>query len=246
MAACKVRLADGSEVGPLDSTALREWYDQGLIDNDTPALAEGTRNWGPLSKVVDTSTWRQDLTRRPAASRGRAAEPERERGGRGRAEQVESSAGSTGRWRSILAGALLLAGAGLAGFLYFRPELWTKHLAEAPWREIALGLLAVGLLLLPGWSWGRRIARLASVLASIGALAWMGPVVAQGSDRTALLILAVTAVLAFALSIFLSPSLSILASIVSLLVILAAGYGIGYLGYVPPGLPQPPPARATQ
>lgn len=234
--ACKVRLSDGSVMGPLDGPALRTWYDQGLIDDQTPALAEGSRNWAPLSSVMDVSTWRKDLTRAPR--RGRGGEP--------RSEKRESGgtvAGGTGRWRTFVAAALLLAGAGLAGLLAFRPQLWTPRLAEAPWREIALGLAAVGLLLLPGWNWGRRVARLATVLASIGALAWMGPVVAQGSDRTALLILASAAVFAFALSIFLAPSLSVLASVVALLVALAAGFGIGRLGYVPPAaVASAPPA----
>lgn len=235
---CKVRLSDGSVMGPMDGPTLRTWYDQGFIDDDTPALGPGGRNWAPLSSVVDVSEWQKEKARPPGrpAAKGRRSQEEEE-------EEYES-AGTPGRWRTVAASLLLLLGAAGAGVLIFRPQLWTPHLAGAPWREIALGLLALGLLLLRGWNWGRVLVRVVAVLGAIAALALMGPVLAQDADRVALLILACVWVLAFALSVFLSPSLSTVGSVLSLLVVLAALGGIGYLGYVPPALPVAPSAAA--
>jgi hypothetical protein len=229
---CKVRLADGSVMGPLDGPTIRTWYDQGLIDDDTPVLAPGSRNWAPLASVLDISEWKKAA---PAPGRpGRARRAEQDQ-----AEEEYDADAPPGRWRTIVASLLLLLAGGAAGVLAFRPQLWTPRLAGAPWQEIALGLVALGLLLLPGWNLGRMLVRLMAVLGAIAALALMGPVVAQGGDRVALIILACVWVLAFALSVFLSPTLSTAASALTLLVMLAAAGGVAYLGYVPAS---PPPA----
>ena len=232
---CKVRLADGSVMGPLDGPTIRTWYDQGLIDDDTPVLAPGSRNWAPLASVLDISEWKAQA---PAPGRAKRARRQEED-----AEEEYGAPAVPGRWRTIVASILLLAAAGAAGALAFHPQLWTPRLAGAPWTEIALGLVALGLLLLPGWNFGRILVRVAAVLGAIAALALMGPVVAQGADKVALLILACVWVFAFALSVFLSPTLSTGASAMSLLVILAAAGGAVYLGYVPPGQP---PAVSSQ
>jgi hypothetical protein len=239
---CKVRLADGSVMGPLDGPTLHTWYDQGLIDDETPVLAPGSRNWAPLASVLDISEWKKG----PAAPVGRGGRPTR----RAAVEYDEddddaASPGVPGRWRTVVASLLLLAAAAGAGMLALQPQLWTPRLAGTPWTEIALGLLALGLLLLPGWTLGRVLVRVAAVLGAIAALALMGPVVAQGGDPVALLILGCVWILAFALSVFLSPALSTIASVLSLLVILAAGAAVGYLGYVPPPAGGAPPAAAS-
>ena len=45
MAGFKVRLGDGSEIGPMDLAALRTWISQGLIDADSPVMRPGSRKW---------------------------------------------------------------------------------------------------------------------------------------------------------------------------------------------------------
>jgi hypothetical protein len=239
---CKVRLADGSVMGPMDGPTLRTWYDQGLVDDETPVLAPGSRNWAPLASVIDTTPWKQDAAgaRRPAGSARVSRRDDDED------EDDDRVAAPPGRWRTIVASLLLLAAAAAAGMLALRPERWTPRLPGAPWMEIALGLLALGLLLLRGWNWGRMLVRVAAVLGAVAALALMGPVMAQGADKVALLILACVWILTFALSVFLSPTLSTPASIMSLLVILAAIAGVGYLGYVPPSGSNQPSAISTQ
>jgi hypothetical protein len=49
----KVRLEDGSEVGPLDGAALRDWRTKGLISKATPVLPPGSRAWTTLGRVLD-------------------------------------------------------------------------------------------------------------------------------------------------------------------------------------------------
>ena len=49
----KVRIADGSEIGPMDLQAVRNWYAQGLLESDSPVLAPGAKHWVPLAKAID-------------------------------------------------------------------------------------------------------------------------------------------------------------------------------------------------
>src|SRR5207344_2100054 len=53
MAGFKVRLGDGSEIGPMDLSALRTWLSQGLIDGDSPVMRPGSRKWVPLSSIAE-------------------------------------------------------------------------------------------------------------------------------------------------------------------------------------------------
>ncbi len=46
-----VRLDDGSEIGPLDLPAVREWYARGLIHADSPVLSPGSQRWVALRQV---------------------------------------------------------------------------------------------------------------------------------------------------------------------------------------------------
>jgi hypothetical protein len=245
---CKVKLGDGSVMGPMDGPTLQTWYHQGLIDDNTPTLGPNARTWVPLSEVIDVRAWkdRSDTLNKVVPGE---PQPTRRRPAREVDEDDDDDGdytpGVPGRWRTVVSSLLLIAAAVGAGYLALQPQLWTPSLAGAPWMEIGLGLLALGLLLLPGWNWGRMLVRLVAVLGAVAALALMGPVMAQGADKLALLILACVWILAFALSVFLSPSLSGLASFVTLLVILAAAGAIGYLGYVPPGMSAPPPAAVA-
>jgi len=53
MAGFKVRLGDGSEIGPMDLAALRTWLAQGLVDGESPVMRPGSRKWVPLSTISE-------------------------------------------------------------------------------------------------------------------------------------------------------------------------------------------------
>jgi hypothetical protein len=71
----KVRLADGSEIGPLDRAMLRSWYEQGLIADDSLVLGPGAPRWSGLARVVDVSGWKRPGAARPRAPRAPSATP---------------------------------------------------------------------------------------------------------------------------------------------------------------------------
>jgi hypothetical protein len=115
MAAFKVRLEDGSEMGPLDMEMLRSWYQQGLVTRGSKVRRTNGKQWVPLTDAVDISAW----------ARGR------HEGARGRAEEELES------MERPAAGDLLAsvpssqaAGATLHGSRALDPAL-----KEAPWRE---------------------------------------------------------------------------------------------------------------
>ena len=73
MGGFKVRLGDGSEIGPMDLAALRTWLAQGLVDGTSPVMRPGSRKWVPLASVPE-------LKGALGASRPKAApRPSRER-----------------------------------------------------------------------------------------------------------------------------------------------------------------------
>ena len=57
MAAYKVRLEDGSEMGPLDMEMLRSWYQQGLVTRGSKVRRTNGKQWVPLTDAVDISSW---------------------------------------------------------------------------------------------------------------------------------------------------------------------------------------------
>lgn len=70
----RVRLDDGSEIGPLDLESLKSWYRQGLIGDASPVLREGTRGWTPLGKLFPGVDWRGGA-RPPAPAQRRPPRP---------------------------------------------------------------------------------------------------------------------------------------------------------------------------
>jgi hypothetical protein len=163
----KVRLADGSEIGPMDLQAVRNWYAQGLLETTSPVLKPDSKNWAPLSDVIELVDLR--TPRRGGGGGGAAATSARSGGG-----PVSYA------WPMRVASVLAFVAAVGAALLWWSPRRFTPAIDPAPWREIALGLLATGLLLAPGWSWGRRLGQLAAVLATAALPVAAGILVVDG------------------------------------------------------------------
>ena len=213
----KVRIADGSEIGPMDQQAVRNWYAQGLLESDSPVLPPGAKNWVPLAKAMDVV----DLRGR----RGAPAPTER-------AEREDPGFFSY-EWPLRIAGAIALLAAAAAAFFWWAPDRFTPALDMTPWRDIALGFLAVGLLLLPAWWWARRLGQLVTLLAACAVLPLAGILVVEGVRGRPLAAMACASLLCAALFALLTarprpwwkPA-------VATLLALAAGAGVGYFGLV--------------
>lgn len=216
----KVRIADGSEIGPMDLEAVRNWYAQGLLETDSPVLAPGSKHWVPLAKAIDLV----DL-------RGRRAP--------GAAAATGARAADDGfvsyEWPLRIAGALALLAAAGAGYFWWFPARFAPALDMTPWRDIALGFLAAGLLLLPGWWWARRPGQLVTLLAACAVPPLAGILVMEGVRGRPLAAMACASLLCAALFALLTarprpvwkPALATLAA-------LAAGFGVGWFGLVRP------------
>jgi hypothetical protein len=87
----KVRLGDGSEIGPMDLDTLRGWYVQGLINRESPVMLPGSSRWTTLGETSEIRAFKSGSGRpsspprpaqrpvsRPAAPQSRpAAAPRR-------------------------------------------------------------------------------------------------------------------------------------------------------------------------
>jgi hypothetical protein len=49
----KVRIADGSEIGPMDLEAVKSWYAQGLLHKESGVLKPGSNRWSTIGQVLD-------------------------------------------------------------------------------------------------------------------------------------------------------------------------------------------------
>ena len=231
----KVRLDDGSEVGPLDMAMVRSWYEQGLINSESAVQRSGSKSWTKLSQAVDLRAW-GNLVAAPkkAVRKHSQAAP----GTRGKADDRDAATRErlplAQHWGTSLAGLLLLVGAGAAVFLHRHPQDAVSPLDRAPWWPLALGLLAFALALLPGWEMSRKLVRVAALVIAILAFPLLGILFAQGVRGSALLAVAGAVVLFFALFSFLSESAPHWArASLGLLAVLGGGFLSGYFGYAP-------------
>jgi hypothetical protein len=48
----KIRISDGSEIGPMDLQGVRDWYTQGLIAKDSLVFTPELNRWVPLQQVL--------------------------------------------------------------------------------------------------------------------------------------------------------------------------------------------------
>jgi hypothetical protein len=232
MAAYKVRLEDGSGMGPLDMEMLRSWYQQGLITRDSKVRRTNGKQWVPLTDAVDISSWGA-----AGGTKGRAADEE---------EVEELYDVSPQTWRIFVASALFFLVAAGAGYFAMFPDRWLPALRQAPWREIALGQVVLGLLLIRGWEPGRKVVRVLVFLLTFSLFAVAAPVLLQGFQWRPVAILVSAWVMGSGLFFFLAGRPLPWSSIAMCFFwILAGAAGIGYLGYVPPGSASAIPVVAT-
>ena len=226
MGGYKVRLGDGSEIGPMDLSALKTWKLQGLVDGDSPVLRSGSRKWVPLGSLPEFKSAR----RAQPSSRSRTAAPRQ-----GSAEPLagEEEPTAVDRWRiRATAGLLVLVAAGL-GLLAWRPEAVLSAFDGAPWLRIALGALALALALLPGRQLGRRLVRGLLLLGAFALFPLAGILVAQGERGVALLALASGWILLSGLVALLGRSLGWLGLVLAALPVAAGAFGVVHFGRAP-------------
>lgn len=228
MASYKIRISDGSEIGPMDLAALKTWIAQGLVDGDSPVMRSGSRQWVAL----------RTLSEFKGIVGGRSGGKKK-----GKKKQAEAE-GSEERWedsgpvaldglRVRGTGGLLLLVAAALGLLAWRPELALPAFDGAPWLQIALGAFAVGLALVPGWGLARRIVRAVLLLAAFALFPVTGILIAQGERGAALLVLAAVWILISGLVALLSPRLGWGGLVLALLPVVAGVYGVYRFGRAP-------------
>jgi len=230
----KVRLPDGIEIGPVDLDTLRSWYEGGTLKKDSMVLPVGSKQWVRLMDAVQIDRWQMPSPVPHRGARSAATHGTPAAGGR--------EAAPTQRWRIVLAAALLLSAACGSGYLAVFPERWLASLRVAPWREIALGFLAMGLALVRDWELTRKLVRALMVVLSFGLFPLAGIAWVEGVRGEGLVVLASAWVLGTGFFGLLSRGrLTAVASMACVLLVLSGAFGIGYFGVQR----QPAPAAAA-
>jgi hypothetical protein len=212
----------------MDLAALQTWLAQGLVDADSPVMRPGSRKWAPLATVPELKgvLGAHAATKRPTRSRAGRPEPET-------VEAEEPAA--VDLWRVRLVGALLLVAAVAFGYMAWRPAEASPAFDGTPWLQLALGTLALGLALLPGWDLGRRIVRVALLLVAFALFPLAGILIAQGERGAGLLALASVWLFASGLAALLPRTLGGAGLAIALILVLGAGYGAWRFGRTPEG-----------
>jgi hypothetical protein len=171
-----VRLADGSEIGPLGRDDLRSWFEGGLISADSMVKRPDAARWTTLGQEIDVTLWRQlagtarasaaraDAAPRPAASprpaapRPAAASPRPratpDTAPRAVARAAERASWELPGWVKWVALAAVLVAVGAGAWRYFTTETETQkrlRAAALPERRFADADAGVALDLPAGW-----------------------------------------------------------------------------------------------
>ena len=224
MAGFKVRLGDGSEIGPMDLAALRTWLSQGLIDGDSPVMRPGSRKWVPLATIQELKGVLGSRPKAAAKSRKRQQEEEPE------PEPYDDEPSPIDGLRVKVVGALLLVVAAGLAYLAFRPSGALSAFDGAPWLQLALGALALGLALIPGWPLARKLVRIVLMLAAFALFPLAGILFAQGERGAALLALGSVWLIVSGLAALLPRQLGWAGLLIAALPVLAGGYGVVHFG----------------
>ena len=205
----KVKISDGSVVGPLDDDMVRSWYEQGLINQDTPVLPPSSKKWVRLRDVA-----KLEGAQRAAADNDDARE-------------------GPSLWHGrIIAGALMILGGGAAVAPVFMPDVWRKDLLPVPWLEIGLGMVLFGLAALHEADWARKLVRTGVGLAAFALFPVAGIVIAQGIPMEGIAILASAWIAVSGLFFLLAPPLPMARLLGAAAVVLVGAYGIFRFGVV--------------
>src|SRR5262245_60340764 len=221
----KIRLGDGSEIGPMDREAVRAWYSQGLATKETPVLVPDSKRWVPLAQAIELKDLRSPSQRAdssasiapaPSGARRAAAAPEAQ------------------TWRTKLAAALFAVVAIGAVALRLWPERWMPALDRAPWLYIALACVIFGFALHRAWEPARKVVRALVALCALAGFALLGMLFAQGLRGRALLVVAAAMVLAGGFFALLAGGWqSWQRAALAILVLIAGGAGVLLFGLVP-------------
>jgi hypothetical protein len=131
----KVRLGDGSEIGPLDLQGVRDWHRQGFLEPKSQVLRPGSTHWTTLDQVLEPQAFGRSARPTPTVARAGSAKPagnaSRPAPRRGREARPASSRPALAvPWRALLIGSLAVVAVSAAG--YFAYEYFV---AETP-REL--------------------------------------------------------------------------------------------------------------
>jgi hypothetical protein len=122
----KIRLGDGSEIGPLNLQAVRDWHRQGLLQPKSPVLRPGTKRWTTLDQVLEPQAFGRTSSKAKAtAAPPPATRPEPERG-RATLPQPNS------RTVLVAAAALALVAAGGGAYWFLAREAAPGQPAHDP------------------------------------------------------------------------------------------------------------------
>jgi hypothetical protein len=216
--AYKVRLEDGMEVGPLDGEMIRSWYQQGMVNPDTKIRAQGSKRWVRLADTFEVGGWGE-----PHAASAQAEEE---------LEALEAEARQT--WRTYFACALFFLLAAASAYFALFPSLW-RIPPGAPWREIALGFVVLGLLLVRGWEPMRKLVRALVLLLTLALFPLAEVLIFRGVPWRSLVVLIPAVAMGFGLFFFLSgrykpwPRVAL-----NLFWVLAGAAGVVLAGAFPP------------
>jgi hypothetical protein len=124
---------------------------------------------------------------------------------------------------------LLVVGAGF-GVLAWRPGYANSAFDGAPWLEMALGALALGLALLPGRDLLRKLVRIVLLLAAFALFPIAGILFAQGERGAGLIALGSAWLVISGLAALVARRTGLATAVVALLPVLIGGYGIYRFG----------------
>lgn len=214
----KVRLEDGMEVGPLDGEMIRSWFQQGMVSPDTKIRAQGSKRWVRLADTFEVGDWGEP----------HGASPEAE------AELESMEAEARQGWRTYFACALFFVLAAGSGYFSFFPTLW-RNPPDTPWREITLGFVVLGLMLVRGWEPMRKLVRALVLILTLALFPLAEVLIFRGVPWRSLIVLIPAVVLGFGLFFFLSGRYKPWTRVLLNLFFIAAGAaGVVLVGAFPP------------
>ena len=224
----KVRIADGSEIGPMDLEAVKSWYAQGLLHKESGVLKPGSNRWSTIGQVLDLKGSARPKAR-PSTNGGTAS-----RASSASSRDFTIDVPEPSRWRSPVTGGCLLILAGVLGYFAWRPQHVQVEIQDAPWTEIALVFVALGLALVAGWEAGRKVVRVAAFVLAFLLFPVAGILIAQGvRGATLLALLGAWICLSGVFALLAGESISWARAGLALLPILSGGAAFVYFAHSP-------------